>query len=563
MKINISLKIIGVVFLLFLLVFIIIAYNNIIIYENDVTGYFIEKAKAIAYSIEAGIKNRETLSKKDEMLSSIHKIMWLNSEIVDITYVTSSESGLVNYISNDPERNGVEPEPENYEAFEKDIVISKIYTRGYSAMLKIVSPLHISGQVVGTVQLDFTMESINGKITAVRNSLIVGYLMLMITSAVLLFFLLRILVIKPIQKINKGVESVSSGKLDYSVDIKSNDEIGNLSKAFNRMVNDLKQSNDQIKRHEHDLEEKVSERTKDLDSKVGELTDTKTAILNMMEDMDDANRNLMTMQDELRNSLKELKESDIKKDEFISIAAHELKTPLTSIHGFSQLMQNKDVIENKERRGKYLGIMEHETTRLAKLVTDILDLSRIDLGTLKMAIEEVDVSSLIDDVSKELNIQMKSHGLESEYIIEKDLKMMTDMERLTQIVINLINNSIKYTPKGKITVKAWKDGGDFHFMVKDTGIGIPKDKQHHIFQRFYQVDSSYTRSAGGVGLGLSLCKEFVNVLGGKIWFVSQEGKGSEFHVTLPMKKTVAPGIFDVKAKAAEILKKSEKITKGK
>ncbi|MFH1237317.1 MAG: ATP-binding protein [Candidatus Aenigmatarchaeota archaeon] len=549
--------------MLFLLVFIVIAYNNIVIYENDVTGYFIDKSKAIAYSIEAGLKDRESLNKKDELMSTIHKIMWLNSEITDITYVTQSESGLINYISNDPKKIGVNPDPENYEAYEKDIMISEIYTGRTSDMLKIVSPLHVSGQVVGTVQVDFTMENINNDISAVRNTLIMGYMALMLISIAALFFLLRIIVIKPIQKINKGVETLSSGKMDYNVDIKSKDEIGSLSKAFNEMVNELKQSNNQIKMHEHDLEEKVEERTKDLDVKVGELTDTKTAILNMMEDMDDANRNLMKMQDELRMSLKELKESDIKKDEFISIAAHELKTPLTSIHGFAQLLQNKDVIENKEKRGKYLGIMDHETTRLAKLVTDILDLSRIDLGTLKLAIEEVDVSALLSDVSKELSFQMKDHGLDSEYILEKNLKMMTDRERLTQIVINLINNSIKYTPKGKITVKAWKDGDDFHFMVKDTGVGIPKDKQHHIFQRFYQVDSSYTRSAGGVGLGLSLCQEFVNVLGGKIWFVSQEGKGSEFHVTLPMKKTIAPGIFDVKAKAAEILKKSEKITKGK
>jgi len=130
---------------------------------------------------------------------------------------------------------------------------------------------------------------------------------------------------------------------------------------------------------------------------------------------------------------------------------------------------------------------------------------------------------------------MKKKGLESEYKIDKNMpNIITDRERLTQVLMNLINNSIKYTPKGKITVSAFVDGKNIHISVKDTGIGIGKENQPKIFTRFYQVDSSYTRSAGGMGLGLSLCKEFVELLGGKIWFISAAGKGSEFHFTLPV-----------------------------
>jgi signal transduction histidine kinase len=117
-------------------------------------------------------------------------------------------------------------------------------------------------------------------------------------------------------------------------------------------------------------------------------------------------------------------------------------------------------------------------------------------------------------------------------------EISTDKERLTQILINLITNSIKYTHKGKITVSALKDGTGVHFIIKDTGIGISKKDQPKIFTRFYQVDSSYTRSAGGVGLGLSLCKEFVERLGGKIWFTSVAGKGSEFHFILPKSPSI-------------------------
>jgi len=368
--------------------------------------------------------------------------------------------------------------------------------------------------------------------------------------------------LKPLSYLQKGVAEIKSGNLDYSIKTTSRDEIGELAAAFNQMIIDLKIYRDQIKKHEEDLEQRVAERTKELDTKVNELTDMKTAILNMMDDMDDANRELIKTQEELKESLRKLKETDIKKDQFISIAAHELKTPLTSIHGFSQLLQNRAVAESKEKRNKYLNIMDHETKRLAKLVTDILDLSRVDLGTLKLALEEVNVNELMENMEKELNVQMKEKGLQSEYDIEKNLpKIVTDTERLTEILINVINNAVKYTPKGKITVKVFREKENVHFMVKDTGIGIAKENQQYIFNRFYQVDSSYTRSAGGVGLGLSLCQEFVNALGGRIWFNSELGKGSEFHFTLPIKNITGTAIKDEKAKAEEILKKSEKVTK--
>jgi len=289
-----------------------------------------------------------------------------------------------------------------------------------------------------------------------------------------------------------------------------------------------------------DHERKVQERTKDLDRKVQELTETKTAVLNMMEDMEETNKNLVKTQQQLKETLKELKESDIKKDEFISIAAHELKTPLTSIHGFSQLLLSPGIAADEEKRGKFLRIMEKESMRLAKLVNDILDLSRIDLGTIKVNNEEIDTSQLMDDVEREMDIPMKERGLRSEYDIEKGLpRMVTDQEKLREILINIISNAIKYTPKGKISVKVQTEDGNLQVMVKDTGIGISEEQQKKLFHRFYQIDSSYTRKAGGAGLGLALSKEFVELMGGRIWIISQEGKGSEFHFTLPIKPPLA------------------------
>jgi signal transduction histidine kinase/HAMP domain-containing protein/CHASE3 domain sensor protein len=365
-----------------------------------------------------------------------------------------------------------------------------------------------------------------------------------------------------LSRMARVVPDIARGKFGQTVDVRSKDEIGELASAFNQMTRDLKQSQDQIRRHALELEQKVRERTRDLDDKVKEMAETKTAILNMMEDTDESNRQLIRTQDELEKSLGELKEMDIKKDQFISIAAHELKTPLTSIHGFSQLLQNRKVANNFTKRNKYLKIMDHETKRLAKLVGDILDLSRIDLGTVKLTFENIDVNKLMGDIKREMDVQIKEKGLDSEYEVERGIPdMLTDSEKLTEILINIIMNAVKYTPKGKITVKVYREKENVHFVVKDTGIGISKENQEKVFDRFYQVDSSYTRKEGGTGLGLAICKEFVEILGGRIWLKSELCKGSELHFTLPVKGTNIKQISEVEKKARERLKESEKTRK--
>jgi signal transduction histidine kinase len=389
---------------------------------------------------------------------------------------------------------------------------------------------------------------------------IVLFAMFLIILGVMASFLISRSITEPLAKMAKIVPSISEGKFGQVVDIKSEDEIGDLASAFNQMTKDLKKSQNEIRMHSQELEQKVQERTSELDEKVKELSGTKTAVLNMMEDMDGANKQLIRTQEELEKSLAELKETDIKKDQFISIAAHELKTPLTSIHGFSQLLQNRKVANNFTKRNKYLKIMDHETKRLGKLVGDILDLSRIDLGTIKVDVSSVNLNEMIENIRKEMNIQIEEKGLKSEYDIEKDLPpIQTDNEKLTEILLNLINNSVKYTQEGKISVSVYKENNKIHFMVKDTGIGISKKNHEKVFDRFYQVDSSYTRKAGGTGLGLSLCREFVQLLGGKIWLKSELGKGTEFHFTLPVSITAQQK--DRKARAEETIRMAKKMQK--
>lgn len=344
------------------------------------------------------------------------------------------------------------------------------------------------------------------------------------------------MVSKPVLKLRDSVNEIIRGNLGVSVNIDSDDEIGELAGMFNSMTQKLRDNQKKIGDYNKNLENQVRERTDELQKKIKELNDTTTAILNMMEDSDSTNKELVSTRDELRKNLEKLRELDKKKDEFISVAAHELKTPLTSIRGFSNLLLERKIFEDIEKREKYLKIIEKETIRLAKLITDILDLSRIDMGTFKLNEEDTDISAIIDDVIKVMYPQIKEMGIAlTKEVDEKTPKIMVDKGRLNEIILNLVGNSVKYTEKGSITIKAYPEKNFLHIIVKDTGIGISEKDKPRIFERFYQADSSFTRKAGGTGLGLAISREYLSAMGGTIAFKSEPGKGTEFEFTIPIK----------------------------
>ncbi|MCD6477409.1 MAG: HAMP domain-containing protein [Candidatus Aenigmarchaeota archaeon] len=461
--------------------------------------------------------------------------------IHDLNYILDDMSKRVSIIENES--------PTKHLEDVKDFIIKyrngiEAYKNGKFTMHDVMS---ISDSLVTSLDLMYNIENekLKGMVdTNKKNYLNSVFLMLVFTiilisiGGIFVFSISRSIII-PIIKITKTVSRVSKGDFDQRINIKSKDEIGELVLALNQMIKDLSKFKEESEKHSKELEHKVRMRTRELSKKVKQLTKTRTALLNMMEDMEETNKKLKRVQKELKKSMKELKESDIKKNEFISIAAHELKTPLTSIHGFAQLLQNPSIFDDYKKSKKYLKIMEHETKRLAKLVNDILNLSRIDLGTIKLYFEKVDVKEIVDEVKREMESLIKKNGLKSEYYIEEGLpKIITDRSKLIEVLINLINNSVKYTPKGKIIVNVFKDGDSVHFIVKDTGIGISRSNQKKVFGRFYQVDSSLSRKVGGTGLGLSLCKEYIELLGGRIWLKSKLGKGSEFHFTLPINRQI-------------------------
>ncbi|MFH0874623.1 MAG: ATP-binding protein [archaeon] len=391
-------------------------------------------------------------------------------------------------------------------------------------------------EVIGSVTIYYTDFFMNKYLKTEILKILVQIIVVSTAIIFILFISLRQMILLPLLNLEKIVKQFRNNDFSARVQNISDDEIGELYFSFNKMLDQLISSKKVIENHNRELENKIANRTNELDNRVKELENTKKATLNILEDIDNTNKELISAKEELGNKVKELEVMDRKKDEFLSVTAHELKTPLTSIKGFADLLNNEKIMENKELRKKYFGIIIEDTIRLERLITDILDLSRLDVGTMKFNFEKTTVDELFTELINLSTVSIKKKGLIPIFKAQKGIPCFyADKSRLIQVLSNLINNAIKYTEKGYIKIEAkLTDKKNIEFSVTDTGIGIVKDEFSHLFERFYQIDSSYTRKVGGSGLGLAISKGIIQALGGKIWLESKPGKGSKFIFVLPI-----------------------------
>ena len=226
------------------------------------------------------------------------------------------------------------------------------------------------------------------------------------------------------------------------------------------------------------------------------------------------------------------KKAEKKKDEFISIASHELKTPLTSVKAFTQLLSRYFHNKEDEKAINYLNRMENQLKRLTVLVEDLLDVSKIQAGKLIFKEDVFVFDEIIEETIAEIQPTTEKHTILKEG--DANIRVFADRYRIGQVITNLLTNAIKYSPQGKIIVKTMADQDNVTVAVQDFGIGIPKIKQAHIFQRFYRVDGGEHDSFPGLGLGLYISSEIMKRHHGKMWVESKEGDGSTFYFTLPI-----------------------------
>jgi len=227
-------------------------------------------------------------------------------------------------------------------------------------------------------------------------------------------------------------------------------------------------------------------------------------------------------------------ESDKLKSAFLSNIAHEIRTPMHGILGFAEMLKTASL--TGEQMKEYVAIIEKSSARMLNTITDLIEISRIESGQTELSMSLVNIDGQIDSMYAIFKPEADKKGIQltiNNVLDIEGLHIRTDREKLDTIFTQLLKNAIKYTKKGSIEIAYLPKGEYIEYSVKDTGIGIEKDKQQSIFGRFTQADNSLSKIYEGSGLGLSITKAYVEMLGGTIWVESEPDKGSVFYFTLP------------------------------
>ena len=237
--------------------------------------------------------------------------------------------------------------------------------------------------------------------------------------------------------------------------------------------------------------------------------------------------------------VEEVAKASIMKSEFVSIVSHQLKSPLTGMKWSLDLLLGKRIGEFNDKQRDYLKSTQENVLRMIRLVNDLLDVSRIENKGLKIIFQKVSLSEMVKGVTEELGFFARANNVQIKLEIENDIpEVNTDPMKIRMVIQNLIDNAIKYSggKDGAVKVNLSKKDGSVCCRVEDFGVGIPKDQQDKVFDKFFRSDNVMKKQTIGTGLGLYIAKAVVKSSGGKIGFTSEEGKGSVFWFTLPIDK---------------------------
>ncbi len=318
-------------------------------------------------------------------------------------------------------------------------------------------------------------------------------------AIVIFYLIISRLILQPVRVLQETAEKVSEGDLNIRTHIPTDDEFQVLSETFNRMLENLKAGEDQLRSI-----------NKSLDLKLEQMKETNLALY----------------------------ESNRLKSEFLANVSHELRTPLNSILGFAELLKDAPAISADTKGVRYIQNILRSGQNLLELINDLLDLAKIEAGRMEVRAEPLSLSDLFEGLSSILKPLLEAKSLSIEASVGTDVPLMTtDAAKLQQILYNFLSNAIKFSPAGDwIRLEARRhDAEQVKIVVSDRGPGVPADKQAIIFEKFRQVDASHTREHGGTGLGLSISKELTHLLGGELGVSSAEGGGAAFWMVLPLK----------------------------
>ena len=440
---------------------------------------------------------------------------------------------------------------------------------------------------LGEVQENFEIvESVREQFSQTRLIVIVAIVVYTVISILIGYFVLKA-VVSPMKRLIKSAEKIASGE---NVDVKDNiqnvGEVADLENAFSIMTNELKEKLNEVNRQKRQIETILLHMTDgiiafDMDGKIIHINPAARELLGISEkentfdkvfkklDIDinmekiiyldnwtsseqrkklgDKYVNILfaPFQDEndrpagvvaLIQDITEHVKLDNMRKEFVADVSHELKTPITSIMGYSDTLLEGDYDE--ETRVKFLGVISSEAKRMARLVTDLLTLSRYDNKKINSEVTSFDLGELVKKCQEKLKFEIEKKGHNVECFVTASVPpVVADKDGIERVVLNIMSNAIKYTPdNGVIKVYVGFVYNDAYIKVIDNGIGIPEKDMQRIFERFYRVDKARSRELGGTGLGLSIAKEILDKNKGSIDIKSEVGKGTEVVIRIPTKK---------------------------
>lgn len=457
-----------------------------------------------------------------------------------------------------------------------------------------VSPIKKDNEVVGVVSLMADIESVYQDLVGITKIFTVGTILSILITTIIGFVASKT-VTSSIEKMSAQVKTMASGNYGTVVGINTNDEIGDLAKVFNQISKRIKEEQDVTETERRKLATIIESMmdgiiTTDTNGKVilintsagdmidapeneiligkdalkllniseyesiGEIIEAEDSLLvNASEDdeglllraefskiLKEENEDLSQVSTELEGyiivlyDVTDQERQERERREFVSTVSHELRTPLTTMNSYIEALE-EGVINDKELAPQFIDTIHKETTRMIRMVNELMQLGKMDIKEEHYDKEFIDINKLIEQISDRFELTHPEKNF-IKYIPKTPIFVEGDQDKLTQVFDNIMNNAIKYSPNGKnITVRVRQNYNHnrVSISIKDEGVGIPLVHIDKIFNRFYRVDKSRQRTIGGTGLGLALAKNIVEAHRGRIWAQSREGYGSIIFVTLP------------------------------